>query len=73
MYHLGLRNEQPQTIIKVIQFVTPMNIIKVTDQQLQYLRDIVLEAYSLDIPAMKDWDEDSFEGLVDAICGAEVE
>ena len=47
-----------------------MNTIKVTDQQLEYLRDIVLEAYSLDIPAMKDWDEDSFEGLVDAVCGA---
>ena len=50
-----------------------MNIIKVTDQQLEYLRDIVLEAYSLDVAEQKEWHEDSFEGLVDAICGAEVE
>jgi len=48
-----------------------MNTIKVTDQQLEYLRDLVLEAYSLDIPEQKDWDEDSFEGLVDAVCDAE--
>jgi len=50
-----------------------MNTIKVTDQQLEYLRDIVLEAYSLDVAEQKEWNEDSFEGLVDAICGAEVE
>ena len=73
MYHLDQIFYLVQIIIKVIQSRLPMNTIKVTDQQLEYLRDIVLEAYSLDIPAMKDWDEDSFEGLVDAICGAEVE
>ena len=50
-----------------------MNIIKVTDQQLEYLRDLVLEAYSLDVAEQKEWNEDSFEGLVDAICGAEIE
>ena len=50
-----------------------MNIIKITDQQLEYLRDLVLEAYSLDVAEQKEWNEDSFEGLVDAICGAEVE
>ena len=73
MYHLDQIFYLVQIIIKVIQSRFPMNTIKITDQQLEYLRDIVLEAYSLDIPAMKDWDEDSFEGLVDAICGAEVE
>ena len=50
-----------------------MNTIKVTDQQLEYLRDLVLEAYSLDIPEQKDWDEKSFDGLVDAVCGASAE
>jgi len=50
-----------------------MNTIKVTDQQLEYLRDLVLEAYSLDVAEQKEWNEDSFEGLVDAICGAEIE
>ena len=57
-------------IIKVIQSRTPMNTIKVTDQQLEYLQDLVLEAYSLDVDEMKDWDKQTFENLVDAVCGA---
>ena len=73
MYHLDQTKNLVQIIIKVIQSRFPMNTIKVTDQQLEYLRDIVLEAYSLDVAEQKEWNEDSFEGLVDAICGAEVE
>ena len=48
-----------------------MNTIKVTDQQLEYLRDLVLEAYSNDVAEQKEWNEDSFESLVDAICNAQ--
>ena len=48
-----------------------MNNLKVTDQQLEYLRDLVLEAYSNDVAEQKEWNEDSFEGLVDAICDAQ--
>ena len=48
-----------------------MNTIQVTDQQLEYLRDLVLEAYSMDIAEQKEWNEDSFEGLVDAVCEAQ--
>ena len=58
-------------IIKVIQSRTPMNTLKVTDEQLEYLRDLVLEAYSNDVAEQKEWNEDSFEGLVDAICDAQ--
>ena len=58
------------TIIKVIK-QNPMNTIQVTDQQLEYLRDLVLEAYSNDVAEQKEWNEDSFEGLVDAICNAQ--
>ena len=47
-----------------------MNTIKVTDQQLEYLQDLVLEAYSLDVDEMKDWDKQTFENMVDAVCGA---
>ena len=70
MYHLDQTKNLVQTIIKVIQSRTPMNTIQVTDQQLEYLQDLVLEAYSLDVDEMKDWDKDTFEGLVDAVCGA---
>ena len=73
MYHLDQTKNLVQTIIKVNQSRSPMNTIKVTDQQLEYLRDLVLEAYSNDVAEQKEWNEDSFEGLVDAICGAEVE
>ena len=71
MYHLDQTKNLVQTIIKVIQSRTPMNTIKVTDQQLEYLQDLVLEAYSLDVAEQKEWNEDSFEGLVDAICNAQ--
>ena len=47
-----------------------MNTIKVTDQQLEYLQDIIMEAYSLDVDEMKDWDKSTFESLVDVVCGA---
>ena len=71
MYHLDQTKNLVQTIIKVIQSRTPMNTIKVTDQQLEYLRDLVLEAYSNDVVEQKEWNEDSFEGLVDAVCEAQ--
>ena len=47
-----------------------MNIIKVTDQQLEYSQDIVMEAYSLDVADLKDWDIQTFDNMVDAVCGA---
>ena len=71
MYHLGLDKNLVPIIIKVIQSKTPMNTLKVTDEQLEYLRDLVLEAYSNDVAEQKEWNEDSFEGLVDAICDAQ--
>ena len=47
-----------------------MNTIKVTDQQLEYLRDLVLEAYSLEIPEQKEWDIQTFDNMVDAVIAA---
>ena len=47
-----------------------MNTIQLTDDQLEYLQDLVLEAYSMDVAEQKDWDEHTFDGLVDAVCGA---
>ena len=70
MYQMYWTHLVQYSIIKVIQSRTPMNTIQVTDEQLEYLQDLVLEAYSLDVDEMKDWDKDTFEGLVDAVCGA---
>ena len=47
-----------------------MNQIKLTDLQLEYLEDLVTNAYMLDIPEQKDWDLDEFDGLVSAVCGS---
>ena len=47
-----------------------MNTIQVTDMQLEYLRDIVLEAYSNDVAEQKDWDVQTFDNLIDNICNA---
>ena len=49
---------------------TTMNTIKLTDQQLEYLQDVVLEAYSMDVAEQKDWDIQTFDNMVDAVCGA---
>jgi len=71
MYQMYWTHLVQYSIIKVIQSRTPMNTLKVTDEQLEYLRDLVLEAYSNDVAEQKEWNEDSFEGLVDAICDAQ--
>ena len=71
MYQMYWTHLVQYSIIKVIQSRTPMNTLKVTDEQLEYLRDLVLEAYSNDVVEQKEWNEDSFEGLVDTICDAQ--
>ena len=70
MYQMYWTSRPVLSIIKVIK-QNPMNTIQVTDQQLEYLRDLVLEAYSNDVAEQKEWNEDAFEGLVDAICDAQ--
>ena len=70
MYQMYWTSRPVLSIIKVIK-QNPMNTIKVTDEQLEYLRDLVLEAYSNDVAEQKEWNEDAFEGLVDAICDAQ--
>ena len=71
MYQMYWTHLVQYSILKVIQSRTPMNTLKVTDEQLEYLRDLVLEAYSNDVVEQKEWNEDSFEGLVDAVCDAQ--
>ena len=44
------------------------NIIKVTDGQLEYLQDLVMFAYEMEVPEQKGWDIQTFDNLVDAVC-----
>ena len=45
-----------------------MNQINLTDLQLEYLEDLVTNAYALDVPEQKDWNIKEFDGLLNAVC-----
>ena len=44
-----------------------MNTITVTDEQLEYLQDLVMFAYEMEVPEQKGWDETDFDNLVDEV------
>ena len=44
-----------------------MNTIRLNDQQLEYLQDVLMEAYSNDVAEQKDWDVQSFDNLIDEV------
>ena len=44
--------------------------IEVTNSQYEFLYDLVMMAYELDIPEQKGWDIQTFDNLVDNVCQA---
>ena len=44
--------------------------IEVTSGQYDFLYDLVMMAYELDIPQQKGWDMQTFDNLVDNVCNA---
>ena len=44
--------------------------IQLTDSQYDYLYDLIMSAYDLDVPDQKDWDIQTFDNLVDNVCNA---
>jgi len=44
--------------------------IELSSGQYEYLYDLVMTAYELDIPEQKDWDMQTFDNLVDNVCNA---
>lgn len=44
--------------------------IQVTDSQYDFLYDLVMSAYDLDVPDQKGWDMQTFDNLVDNVCNA---
>ena len=44
--------------------------IDLTSGQYDYLYDLVMTAYELDIPEQKNWDMQTFDNLVDNVCNA---
>ena len=44
--------------------------IEVTSGQYEFLYDLVMMAYELDVPEQKGWGMQTFDNLVDNVCNA---
>ena len=44
--------------------------IEVTSGQYEFLLDLVMMAYELNVPEQKGWDMQTFDNLVDNVCQA---
>ena len=44
--------------------------IDVTSGQYEFLYDLVMMAYELDVPEQKGWDMQTYDNLVDNVCQA---
>ena len=44
--------------------------IDVTSGQYEFLYDLVMMAYELDVPEQKGWDMQTYDNLVDNVCNA---
>ena len=42
--------------------------IELTSGQYEYLYDLVMMAYELDVPEQKGWDIQTYDNLVDNVC-----
>ena len=75
MYHLDQTFNLVQTIIKVIQSRSPMTIKdkqptfkrEFTIGQLEYLQELVMFAYEMEVPEQKGWDIQTYDNLVDEV------
>ena len=44
-----------------------MKTINLTEGQLEYLQELVMFAYEMEVPEQKGWDETDFDNLVDEV------
>ena len=44
--------------------------IELSDSQYEYLYDLVMTAYELEVPEQKGWDMQTYDNLVDNVCNA---
>ena len=44
--------------------------IEITSGQYEYLYDLIMMAYELDVPDQKGWDMQTYDNLVDNVCNA---
>ena len=46
---------------------TPMNTLNLTDGQLEYLQELVMFGYEMEVPEQKGWDVQTYDNLVDEV------
>ena len=44
-----------------------MNKLELTDAQLDYLQELVMFAYEMEVPEQKGWDIQTYDNLVDEL------
>ena len=44
-----------------------MNKLELRDQQLDYLQELVMFAYEMEVPEQKGWDIQTYDNLVDEV------
>ena len=44
-----------------------MNKLELTDQQLDYLQELVMFAYEMEVPEQKGWDIQTYDNLFDEV------
>ena len=44
-----------------------MNKLELTDQQLDYLQELVMFAYEMEVPEQKGWDIQTYDNMVDNV------
>ena len=50
-----------------------MRTLKLTEGQLEYLQDLVMFAYEMNVPEQKGWDIQTYDNLVDEVMQQTVE
>ena len=46
---------------------TPMKTLNLTEGQLEYLQELVMFAYEMEVPEQKGWDVQTYDNLVDEV------
>ena len=67
MYHLVLTLLVETSIIKSNLVEIPMRQLTVTQNQLEYLQELVMFAYEMEVPEQKGWDIQIYDNLVDEV------
>ena len=47
-----------------------MHKIELTSGQLEYLQELVMFGYEMEVPEQKGWDMQTYDNLVDNVCNA---